>query len=67
MVAVAKPLANTDVAALTQLPPTNLIGSNVHTVERQDITAIKNARNAKVPAIHSHACGMKQRFKCLPS
>jgi len=53
MVVVAKPSANNAAAGLTQLPSKLLIGSNVHTVKQPGITAIKNARTAKVPAIYS--------------
>jgi hypothetical protein len=54
-VVVAKSAANSAAAALTQLLPKHLIGANVHTVRQPDITAIKNARTAKVPAIYSWA------------
>jgi len=56
MVVVAKPAANSAAAALTQLPPKHLIGANVRTVKQLGISAIKNARIAKVPAIYSWAC-----------
>jgi hypothetical protein len=62
-VVVAKPAANNAVAALMQWLSNHLIGANVRIVEQPDITAIKNARTAKAPAIYSWARGIKQRFK----
>jgi hypothetical protein len=55
MVVVAKPAASNAAAALTQLPPKHPIGPNVQTVKPPDMTAIKSARTAKVPAIYSWA------------
>jgi len=52
-VVVAKPAANNAAAALTQLLSKHLIGANVRNVKQPDITAIRNARTAKVPAIYS--------------
>ena len=49
---VAKPSAKNAAVALTRLLPTKLIGSNACTVKQPDITATKNARNAKVQAIY---------------
>ena len=59
----SKPSAKNAAVVLTRLLPTKLIGSNACTVKQPDITATKNARNAKVQPIYSHACGMKQRSK----
>jgi hypothetical protein len=56
MVVVAKPAANNAAAALTQLQQKHLIGANVRTVKQPGISAIKNARIAKVPAIYSWDC-----------
>ena len=49
--------------ALSQLLSNRLIGANVHTVKQPDITAMRNARTAKVSAIYSWARTLKQRFK----
>jgi hypothetical protein len=54
-VVVAKPAANNAAVALTQLLSKHLIGANVNSAKQPDITAIKNARIAKVPAIDSRA------------
>jgi len=60
---VAKPSVKNAAAELTQLPSRHLIGANVHIVKQPDITAIRNARTAKVPAIYSSACGIQPRSK----
>jgi hypothetical protein len=52
---VAKPSAKNGAVALTRLLPTKLIGSNACTVKQPDITATKNARNAKVLSIRMPA------------
>jgi hypothetical protein len=49
--------------ALSQLLPNRLTGANVHPVKQPDITAMRNARTAKVSAIFSWARKLKQRFK----
>jgi hypothetical protein len=46
-----------------QLLSAQAIGPNVRTVTQPDITAIKSAPTAKVLAIFSWACRIKQRFK----
>jgi hypothetical protein len=60
---VPKPSAKNAAAELTQLLPTNLIGSNAYTVKQPDITETKNARNAKAQATYWPACEIEQRFK----